>query len=73
LKVGTDAGRPVFSDERDPNIADHGYDLLRYAIAAREATPKDKSNRMQGTFSHAQRLMKRHPDRRGYMARGLAS
>jgi hypothetical protein len=23
VKVGTDLGRPIFSDERDPNIADH--------------------------------------------------
>jgi hypothetical protein len=60
VKVGTDAGRPVFSDERDPNIADHGYDLLRYAIAAREPAPTDKSNRVQGTFRHAQWLMKRN-------------
>lgn len=34
-KVGTEMGRPVFSDERDPNIADHGLDCLRYSIASR--------------------------------------
>jgi len=27
-KLGTEMGRPVFSDERDENIADHGYDCL---------------------------------------------
>ena len=59
VKVGIDAGRPVLSDERDPNIADHGYDLLRYAVAAREPAPTNKLNRIQGTFLHAQRLMKR--------------
>ena len=47
LKVGTDAGRPVFSDERDPNITDHAYDLLRYAVAAREPSPTEKSNRVR--------------------------
>jgi hypothetical protein len=58
--IGDDEIFYVFSDERDPNIADHGYDLLRYAIAALEPAPTDKSNRVQGTFGHAQRLLKRH-------------
>jgi hypothetical protein len=59
VKVGTDAGCPVFSDERDPNIADHGYDLLRYAIAARPGVPSERSIRTGGTFAAAHRNMKR--------------
>jgi hypothetical protein len=35
LKVGTDLGRPVFCDERDPDIPDHAYDPVRYFIASR--------------------------------------
>jgi hypothetical protein len=60
VKVGTDAGRPVFSDERDANIADPVYDLLRYAIAARQGVPTERSNRSGGTFAAAQRVAKRH-------------
>ena len=60
LKVGTDLGKPIFSDERDPSIVDHGYDLVRYAIAARPSVPTAKSNLVGGTFSRAQRLSKRY-------------
>jgi hypothetical protein len=35
VKIGTDMGRPVFSDERDPNIVDHAHDPVRYFIASR--------------------------------------
>jgi phage terminase large subunit len=34
-KIGSEAGRPIFSDERDDDISDHGYDCLRYFIASR--------------------------------------
>jgi hypothetical protein len=34
-KVGTELGRPIFSDERDPDVPDHAYDCLRYFIASR--------------------------------------
>ncbi len=26
VKIGTDLGKPIYSDERDPDIVDHGYD-----------------------------------------------
>jgi hypothetical protein len=35
IKIGSEAGRPIFSDDRDDNIPDHAYDPLRYAIASR--------------------------------------
>lgn len=34
-KIGSDGGRAIFCDERDDKLADHGYDLCRYAIASR--------------------------------------
>jgi hypothetical protein len=61
VKIGRDLGKPVFSDERDPGIVDHGYDLVRYAIAARPSVPTAKSNQGGvGTFSGARRLAKKH-------------
>ena len=41
--LGTDNGKPIYSDERDKAIADHAYDVLRYYIAAhsRGLTKKD--------------------------------
>jgi hypothetical protein len=41
LKIGTEMGRPVFSDERDPDIPDHAYDPLRYCIASRPPVATD--------------------------------
>lgn len=35
VKIGTDLGKSVFSDERDPTVTDHGYDVVRYGIASR--------------------------------------
>jgi hypothetical protein len=35
LKIGSEAGRPIFSDERDDKISDHAYDCLRYFMASR--------------------------------------
>lgn len=37
LKVGTENGRPIFCDDRDESIPDHGYDPVRYFIASRPA------------------------------------
>jgi hypothetical protein len=34
-KIGTELGRPVFSDDRDDSIPDHAYDCVRYRIASR--------------------------------------
>lgn len=38
-KIGTDNGRPIFSDERDDKIPDHAYDWLRYFMAAQPPLP----------------------------------
>jgi hypothetical protein len=39
VKIGSEMGRPVFSDERDDTVPDHAYDTLRYLIASRPALP----------------------------------
>jgi hypothetical protein len=59
-KVGMYLGKPLFSDERDTNIEDHGYDQLRYKIASR-ITPASKveARRLQGTFKGACLLLDR--------------
>lgn len=38
-RIGTDLGRPIFSDERDPDITDHAYDFLRYFMATQQRVP----------------------------------
>jgi hypothetical protein len=61
VKIGTDLGKPIFSDERDPNITDHGYDLCRYMAASRGPAPALTSPRGGvGSFEKAQRLSKRY-------------
>jgi hypothetical protein len=34
-RVGTELGKPIFSDDRDESIPDHAYDPVRYMIASR--------------------------------------
>lgn len=54
VKVGTDMGRPIFSDERDPDVIDHAYDPLRYAIASRPPVATEQQPAaVPGTFFHA--------------------
>lgn len=66
-KVGTDLGRPVFSDERDDSITDHAYDCVRYGIASRpplfveqgpSAHPSTFFGRMQQVAQMQQRQMR---------------
>lgn len=35
IKIGTEQGKPIYTDERDPRVVDHGYDPCRYFIASR--------------------------------------
>lgn len=60
VKVGTDMGRPVFSDERDPNIVDHAYDVVRYGVASRAPIAKAaQPQAASGTFfGEMQRIAK---------------
>ena len=34
-RIGTDLGKPVFSDERDESVTDHALDPIRYGMASR--------------------------------------
>jgi hypothetical protein len=58
LRVGTDLGKPVFSDERDPDVTDHGYDVTRYAIASRPSRASADKPALPGTFQAATKLLK---------------
>lgn len=61
VRMGTDLGRPVYSDERDPSIVDHAYDCVRYAIASRPpiaASVSPEAN-YRTFFGRQQQLAKR--------------
>jgi hypothetical protein len=57
VKIGTDLGRPIFSDERDPTIRDHAYDPVRYMMATRPGVPVPESVSTEGTFFGAQQRL----------------
>ena len=54
VKIGVDLGRPQFSDQRDPAIIDHAYDVVRYGIASRPSDHKDAVVSVEGTFRREQ-------------------
>lgn len=56
VKIGTDLGKAIFSDERDPSIPDHAYDNWRYFIASRPPAPPMEGLIRTGTFAGARRL-----------------
>jgi len=60
VKIGTDLGRPIFSDERDPHVVDHAYDPFRYGMASRPPVALDpRQQAHEGTFfGEQQRLAK---------------
>jgi hypothetical protein len=49
-KTGTDLGKPVFSDDRDPGVPDHAYDCLRYLIGARPPLSSRPETRRRPEF-----------------------
>lgn len=57
VKIGTHLGKPVFSEERDPTIPDHGYDNVRYFIASRTPAPPAITDGGAGTFEGARARM----------------
>ena len=68
IKVGTQDGRDVFSDERDPLIVDHAYDCLRYWIADLPALPVEAIRHPgEGTVAHTIAEFKRQDKRKGRM------
>lgn len=59
LKVGMELGRPIFSDERDTDITDHGYDPVRYFIASRPPVAKEtRTVARPGSFAAVLRRIK---------------
>jgi phage terminase large subunit len=59
-KVGSEQGRPIFSDERDDKLPDHAYDPLRYAMASRPPIAAEISQRMgKRTFNAVRAEYKR--------------
>ena len=64
MKLGTDNGRAIFSDERDSKLPDHAYDPLRYAMASQPPLPhsvpkKYAENSFFGRRDMAIRMKKR--------------
>jgi len=57
-KVGTDMGKPVFADDRDENVPDHGYDVVRYGIASRPSKASPEGPALAGTFQAATKLIR---------------
>jgi len=66
IKIGTQDGRDVFSDERDESIVDHAYDNCRYRIADMDALPVEAIRTPPpGSFAHTVAELKRHDSRQG--------
>jgi hypothetical protein len=63
-RVGTELGKPIFSDERDTGIPDHAYDPVRYMVSSRAAGPGIKTatyaeNSFYGVRDKLERFKKR--------------
>jgi hypothetical protein len=66
IKVGTQDGKDVFSDERDIGIVDHAYDNLRYRVADMDALPVEAIRRPPpGSVDHTIAEFKRSDMRTG--------
>lgn len=53
IKIGTQDGRDIFSDDRDTAIVDHAYDNLRYRVADMDSLPVEAVRRPgPGTVEH---------------------
>ena len=71
-KIGTELGRPVFSDDRQDGIPDHGYDVLRYLVASRpESGPTTRTSISSKSFKAVQARMKRETRLRRHALRAL--
>lgn len=68
VKIGTDLGKAIFSDERDPNVVDHAHDLIRYGVAAHPMAPTIRQVAEPGTFEATRQLLRRERRRLGIRA-----
>lgn len=42
-RIGSDMGKPIFSDDREKKVADHAYDTVRYGVASQAPSQVEKS------------------------------
>jgi len=74
-KIGSDNGKPLYSDDRDDKIPDHAYDNYRYMIASRPAVASVPGRVLDpNSFEAIRREMIKNdykPERLGYLARKL--
>src|SRR4030095_2537268 len=68
LKLGTDNGRPIFSDERDDTIPDHAYDPLRYFMASQPPPPHSIPLKYSARSFEGMRQMAIQARKRGRLA-----
>jgi len=77
MQIGTDNGRPVYSDDRnDKNIPDHGYDLIRYMVSSRPPVAIEPGAVLSpDSFEAVRQRMNRDETsgRMGYLARKVRS
>ncbi len=57
LKIGTENGKPIFSDERDPKIPDHALDPCRYFVASQPPLPHSVPKKYAANSFMGQRAM----------------
>jgi len=58
-KIGNVDGKDIFSDERNPNIADHAYDCIRYYCASHSRSPSiQKQDIVKGSFFDVRKQLK---------------
>lgn len=67
VKLGTELGKPIFSDERDDKIPDHAYDCLRYFVASRPpAASLAKIKQPANSFKSVQQRLQNFRKKGGY-------
>ncbi len=69
MKIGTENGRPIFSDERDPRVADHALDPARYFIASCPSLPHTLPKKYSERSFFGMRAMAIKAKRKGDLAR----
>lgn len=75
MKIGTENGKPIFSDDRDEKIPDHAYDPVRYFMASRPPLPTSLPKRWAAGSFMGRRAMAIKLKKRGFykqMAREAA-
>jgi len=60
LSLGTIDGKTIYSDDRDENITDHGYDVVRYYCAMHGTQPRQHERRPpRNSFAYFNALLRR--------------